>query len=118
MFGRVCGAFMPRTDRSNGLALGSGRIWDALRPLLEAERFRPPLLRAVASAIGIAEVPLRRACKGFARAGLIVEVAPDQFFLRDAVLGLAEIAHTLGRWHIQRHAAAASAVNCNAANRA
>ena len=78
-----------------GLAGEEARIWDLLRPHLEAECFRPPLLREAASAIGVAEVPLRRACKGFARAGSIVEIAPDRFFLRGAVIAMAEAAHAL-----------------------
>jgi len=38
--------------------------------------------------MGLGEVPLRRLCKGFARLGLVTEVAPDRFFLRDAVAGM------------------------------
>ena len=82
-------------DHRGGLAGEDARIWEALRPLLEAGWFRPPLLREAAAAIGIGEVPLRRACKGFARVGLIMELAPDRFFPRDAVVGLAEAAHAL-----------------------
>ena len=78
-----------------GLAGEDARIWDALRPLLESLWFRPPLLREAAASLGVAEVLLRRACKGFARLGLVVEVAPDRFFIRDAVAGLAAAAHAL-----------------------
>jgi selenocysteine-specific elongation factor len=78
-----------------GLAGAETAIWQALRPLLEAARFRPPLLREAAAALGFGEVPLRRACKGFARMGLVVEVAPDRFFLRDAVADMADAAHAL-----------------------
>ena len=78
-----------------GLAGEDARLWAALRPLLEAVPSRPPLLREAAAAIGAGEVALRRACKGFARVGLVIEVAPDRFFLRDAVAGMAEAAHAL-----------------------
>lgn len=83
------------TSHRGGLAGPEARIWDAIRPLLEAERFRPPLLREAAAAIGVGDVVLRRACKGFARAGLVVEVAPDRFFVRSAVIAMAEAAHAL-----------------------
>jgi selenocysteine-specific elongation factor len=78
-----------------GLAGEEAKLWAALRPLLEEAPYRPPLLREAASAIGAPEVALRRACKGFARANQVVEVAPDRFFLRDAVLGMAAEAHAL-----------------------
>ncbi len=78
-----------------GLAGEEARVWEVLRPILETEQFRPPLLREAASALGIGDVTLRRACKGFARLGLVVEVAPDRFFMRDAVVCLAEAAHAL-----------------------
>ena len=78
-----------------GLAGEETRMWDAIRPLLEAAQFRPPLLREAATAIGVGDVALRRACKGFARAGLVVEVAPDRFFVRSAVVAMAEAAHAL-----------------------
>ncbi len=78
-----------------GMAGEEQRLWDAIRPLLAEAPHRPPLLRELAAAIDAPEVALRRACKGFARAGLVTEVAPDRFFLRDAVLDMAAIAHAL-----------------------
>jgi selenocysteine-specific elongation factor len=78
-----------------GLAGEEARLWAALRPRLAEAPFRPPLLREAAAAIGAGEVALRRACKGFSRLGLVVEVAPDRFFLRDAAMAMAEAAHAL-----------------------
>ncbi len=78
-----------------GLAGEEARLWDTLRPLLETDPYRPPLLREAAERIGCGDVALRRACKGFARLGLVVEVAPDRFFAREAVMGMAEAAHAL-----------------------
>ena len=71
-----------------GLAGEEARVWALLRPLLEDAWFRPPLLRELGLTVGVGEVPLRRLCKGFARLGLVTEVAPDRFFLRDAVAGM------------------------------
>ena len=78
-----------------GLAGEDMRLWDRLRPILETDPYRPPLLRESAERTGAAEVALRRACKGFARMGLVVEVAPDRFFARAAVVAMAEVAHAL-----------------------
>jgi selenocysteine-specific elongation factor len=78
-----------------GLAGEDARLWDTLRSLLDADPYRPPLLREAAERIGAGEIALRRACKGFARMGLVVEVAPDRFFAREAVVAMAEAAHAL-----------------------
>ena len=82
-------------SHQGGLMGPEARLWDSLRPLLEAAPFRPPLLREAAATIAAPEVVLRRACKGFARLGMVVEIAPDRFFLRDAVAGMAEAAQAL-----------------------
>ncbi|MBX9700540.1 MAG: selenocysteine-specific translation elongation factor [Acetobacteraceae bacterium] len=79
-----------------GMAGEEARLWDAIRPLLARTPHQPPLMRELAIATGTPEVALRRACKGFARAGLVLEVAPDRYLLREAVLDLAGIAHALG----------------------
>jgi selenocysteine-specific elongation factor len=78
-----------------GLVGEEAQLWAALRPLLADAPFRPPLLRELAAAIGSGDLRLRRACKSFARMGLILELAPDRFFMRDAVLAMAEAAHAL-----------------------
>jgi len=77
------------------LAGEDGRLWETLRPFLAEQPHRPPLLREIALAIAMHDVPLRRACKGFARLGLVMELAPDRFFLREAVLEMARAAHAL-----------------------
>jgi selenocysteine-specific elongation factor len=89
------GHLLRAPDHRGGLVGEAAQLWARLRPLLEAGWFRPPLLREAATAIGAPEQPLRRACKGFARLGLVVEMAPDRFFLRDAAVAIAESAHAL-----------------------
>ena len=89
------GHLLRSPSHRGGLAGEEARIWDALRRVLAATPFRPPLLREKAAMLGIGDVALRRACKGFARVGLLVEVAPERFFIRDAVIAMAEAAHTL-----------------------
>jgi selenocysteine-specific elongation factor len=78
-----------------GPAGEEARLWDRLRPMLADAPFKPPRLRDAAGAIGAPEVALRRACKQFARSGLLIELAPDHFFLRNAVLEMARAAQAL-----------------------
>ncbi len=89
------GAILRAPTHRRGLAEEEARLWDALRPLLNEMPYRPPLLREAAATLGAPEVTLRRTCKAFARQGLILELAPDRFFLRDAVIAMAQAAHTL-----------------------
>lgn len=71
------------------------RVWDAVRRRLESAGNRVPLLRELAAAIGVPEPACRRACKNFARLGLVVEMAPDRFFPQATANGLAEVARAL-----------------------
>jgi len=89
------GHLLRAPSHRGGLGGQDAKLWDALRPLLEAAPFRPPLLREAAAALRVNEVALRRACKGFARIGLVVEMAPDRFFVRGATIAMAEAAHAL-----------------------
>jgi selenocysteine-specific elongation factor len=79
------------------------KLFARIRPLLsDAERFRPPRVRDIATTLAIAEQQVRTLCKQLAKMGRLDEVAPDHFFLRTTV---AEIAHMLPRL-------AAAAPNC------
>jgi selenocysteine-specific elongation factor len=82
-------------DHRGGLSGPEAAVWTRLHPILAANRLRPPLLREAATALAIGDVALRRMCKGFARSGLLVEMAPDRFFARDAVIEIAISAHAL-----------------------
>jgi selenocysteine-specific elongation factor len=68
------------------------RIWSEARSLIAAERFRPPRVRDIASALKLSEVSVRVTFKRLARMGRVVEVAPDHFFLRQTVAEMAAIA--------------------------
>jgi selenocysteine-specific elongation factor len=68
------------------------RVWRAARPLIAAERFRPPRVRDIAAALTTPEAAVRVTLKRLMRMGQLVEVAPDTFFLREAVAQMAAIA--------------------------
>ncbi len=71
------------------------KLWARIQPLLEATPLQPPRVNDMARQLGVAPPLLRRACKGFARAGQLMEPVPDHFFLRSAVLQMAEAAAAL-----------------------
>jgi selenocysteine-specific elongation factor len=68
------------------------RTWAAARPLIAAERFRPPRTRDLAMALKIPEPAMRATLKRLQRMGQLVEVAPDHFFLRETMTEMATIA--------------------------
>jgi selenocysteine-specific elongation factor len=59
--------------------------WERLRAALAEHPFRPPILNDLAKTLRIAPPELRRQAKRFAAEGRLSEVAPDHFFLREAV---------------------------------
>jgi selenocysteine-specific elongation factor len=71
------------------------RVQTRVRELLSQSPFRPPRLADLAKAIPAPEPTVRKICKQLARAGMIVEIAPDHFFLRSAVLDSARVAAEL-----------------------
>ncbi|HEX4367584.1 MAG TPA: selenocysteine-specific translation elongation factor [Rhodopila sp.] len=68
------------------------RIWRAARPLIAADRFRPPRVRDLAAALAVPDAAVRVTLKRLTRMGQLVEVAADTFFLREAVAEMATIA--------------------------
>ena len=60
------------------------------------DRFKPPRVRDFASVYATPEANVRKLLRQLARIGRIVEVAPDQFFLRPVVAEMIGIAHGLG----------------------
>lgn len=71
-------------------------LWKKISAELERERFRPPRVRDFAQACGEAEPQVRKLMRQMARLGRVVEVAPDQFFLRPVVAEMIAVAHALG----------------------
>ena len=68
------------------------RVWQQVRGLIEAERFRPPRTRDLARALSVPEAAMRATLKRVQRMGRLIEVAPDQFFLSATVAEMAGIA--------------------------
>jgi selenocysteine-specific elongation factor len=63
---------------------------------LARERFKPPRVRDFANAYATPEPQVRKLMRQLARMGRLVEVAPDQFFLRPVVAEMIGVAAGLG----------------------
>ena len=81
---------------SSALAEADMRLWDRVRPLIEAEPFRPPTAREMAEHLGQPVAKVRSLCKSLARMGELSEIAADRFFFPATVSAFAAIAHKLG----------------------
>jgi len=68
------------------------KIWRETRPLIAAQRFRPPRVRDVAAALKLPEAAVRTTLKRLVRIGRVIEVAPDHFFLRETMAEMAAVA--------------------------
>lgn len=86
------GAWLRLPDHRISLSPQDEKLWLAARPLIAAERFRPPRARDIAAALGQPENATRTILKRLARVGQLVEIAPDHFFLRETVAEMAAIA--------------------------
>ena len=89
------GHWLRLPDHVAQLGAEDRRVATLVTPMIAAERFRPPRVRDLSAALAVPEPRVRTACKALARAGELMEVAPDQFFLRGAVVEMAEIAKAL-----------------------
>ena len=84
------------------------RVLEAkMRPLIAALRFRPPRVRDIGTELNVPEMVVRRTCKALVRTGAFMELAHDQFFLRDTVVEMAHIADNLARTSPTNHFTAA-----------
>ena len=74
------------------LATQDEEIWSKIAPLIAgAHRFHPPKGRDIAALIDSPEAGVRRVLKSLSRQDEVVEIAPDQFFLRSTVAEMTEI---------------------------
>ena len=72
-------------------------LWKKIAADLERDRFKPPRVRDFADEHRVPEADVRRLMRRLAKLGRVVEVAPDQFFLRPVVAEMIAIAHGFGR---------------------
>ena len=84
-------------EHTSSLAGADAKLWERMEKLIAGERFRPPLAREMAEALGQPLGTVRKLAKTMARMGTLVEVATDRFFLRDALVDLGAIAQDLTR---------------------
>jgi selenocysteine-specific elongation factor len=79
------------------VALGPAeeKLWARIEPGLRAGKFEPPRVRDFANSLGAKEGDVRALMKRLARMGKLIEVAPDHFFPREAVVGLVRAAHSV-----------------------
>ena len=92
----IAGGFAHLPGHALTLAPREAALWKKIAAELERERFRPPRVRDFAQAHGEAEPGVRKLLRQMARLGRVVEVAPDQFFLRPVVAEMIAIANALG----------------------
>jgi selenocysteine-specific elongation factor len=92
----LAGGFAHLPGHALTLAPREAALWKKIAAELERERFRPPRVRDFAQAHGEAEPNVRKLLRQMARLGRVVEVAPDQFFLRPVVAEMIAIANALG----------------------
>jgi selenocysteine-specific elongation factor len=71
-------------------------LWKKISAELLRDRFKPPRVRDFASAYSVPEVDMRRLLQRLAKVGRVVEVAPDQYFLRPVVAEMIGVARDLG----------------------
>ena len=90
------GGFARLPGHSLKLGARDEALWRKISADLARERFRPPRVRDFAQTYGEAEPQVRKLLRQLARLGRVVEVAPDQFFLRPAVAQMIAAAAALG----------------------
>ncbi|MCA0301160.1 MAG: selenocysteine-specific translation elongation factor [Proteobacteria bacterium] len=93
----VDGAFLRLPGHSLKLGARDEEVWRKIHAELTRERFRPPRVRDFATAYNVPETDMRRLLQRLGKVGRVVEVAPDQYFLRPVVAEMIAIAHAFGR---------------------
>jgi selenocysteine-specific elongation factor len=93
----VDGPYLRMPGHSLTLGPKDEALWNKIAAELRRERFKPPRVRDFAQAYSVPESDMRRLLQRLARIGRVVEVAPDQYFLRPVVAEMIGIAHAFGR---------------------
>ena len=92
----VDGAFLRLPGHSLTLGTRDEALWNKIAAELTRERFKPPRVRDFASAHSVPEPEMRRLLQRLAKVGRVVEVAPDQYFLRPVVAEMIGVAVGIG----------------------
>ena len=93
----VDGAFLRLPGHSLTLGARDEALWRKISAELIRERYKPPRVRDFANAHAVPEPEMRKLLQRLAKVGRVVEVAPDQYFLRPVVADMIAIAHGFGR---------------------
>lgn len=92
----VDGPFLRLPSHTLTLGAKDEALWRKISGELVRERFKPPRVRDFAESHGVAEPDVRKLMRRVAKLGRVVEVAPDQYFLRPTVAEMIGIASDLG----------------------
>jgi selenocysteine-specific elongation factor len=92
----IDGALLRLPGHSLTLGAKDEALWKKISADLARDRFKPPRVREFAQTYATPEPNVRKLLRQLARLGRLVEVAPDQFFLRPVVAEMIAIAHGLG----------------------
>ncbi len=92
----VDGALVRLPGHSLKLGARDEVLWQKIAADLQRDRFKPPRVRDFAQIYDASEPNVRRLLRQLAKIGRVVEVAPDQFFLRPVVAEMIGVAHGLG----------------------
>ncbi|MGH7156408.1 MAG: selenocysteine-specific translation elongation factor, partial [Acetobacteraceae bacterium] len=71
------------------------RLWASVHPLIAGAPYRPPRTRDFAATFRMPEAVVRASLKRLQRAGRLIEIAPDRFFLNETVAVMAVMAAEL-----------------------
>ena len=93
----VDGPFLRLPGHSLTLTPRDEALWKKISADLARERFKPPRVRDFAQTYGAPEPETRKLLQRLARLGRVIEVAPDQYFLRPVVAEMIAIANSFGR---------------------
>ncbi len=93
----VDGPYLRLPGHSLKLGAKDEILWKNIAADLTRERFRPPRVRDFADTYDTPEADVRRLMRRVAKLGRVVEVAPDQYFLRAVVAEMIGIAAAFDR---------------------